>query len=75
MSGIAAKDLTEEQLEAAGGFLDLVSETGPDEEMVLVEREALLILLAWYGALRFQDATLGNGTLNEPGTFQPIRYH
>jgi hypothetical protein len=63
-------DMTPEQLTAARNFIEgrvLLSAPPKPEAMITHRYEDLVRLVAWYGAVRYQGAQRGIGTLEAPG--------
>lgn len=63
-------DMTPEQLTAARNFIEglvLLSAPPKPDAMITHRYENLVRLVAWYGAIRYEGAQKGIGTLECPG--------
>lgn len=58
-------DVNQECIEQAGKFYRLTAGNRADEEMILVSKDQIIRLLAWYGSLRADAACTGAG--EKPG--------
>src|SRR5215831_2879920 len=65
-SQIDGSKLSKKQLDAASQFLDLLGWT-TSHPSSKVRREDIARIIAWYGAIRYQAAANGMGTLEAPG--------